>query len=308
MRGKQIMTVTGPVNANLLGTVYSHEHLIVQPQIPDEKYIAYTLSDENASAKEVQLFANAGGKTIVEMTPINYGRDVLAYQRIAKKTGIYVICCTGFHKELFMPSWFKEKKSSQIYDEVLNEIENGIDKTSIRPGVIKMGTSFENITDQERRAVEIVARLHQDTGIMISTHCDKGTMGIEQLDLLEHYGVSAKDVLLGHIDSKHDIDYAKESCKRGAKICIDHVGRSLSDHDAFCVQLITELIEAGFVDHVVLSGDMGKTDYLLSYGGTPGFGYILTELKKTLLQYISEEDFSKMLIKNPQQFLSGNND
>ena len=54
MRGKQIMTVTGPVNANLLGTVYSHEHLIVQPQIPDEKYIAYTLSDENASAKEVQ--------------------------------------------------------------------------------------------------------------------------------------------------------------------------------------------------------------------------------------------------------------
>ena len=171
-----------------------------------------------------------------------------------------------------------------------------------------MGTSFENITDQERRAVEIVARLHHDTGIMISTHCDKGTMGIEQLDLLEHYGVSANDVLLGHIDSKHDIDYAKELCKRGAKICIDHVGRSLSDHDAFCVQLITELIEAGFVDHVVLSGDMGKTDYLLSYGGTPGFGYILTELKKTLLQYISEEDFSKMLIKNPQQFLSGNND
>ncbi len=92
----------------------------------------------------------------------------------------------------------------------------------------------------------------------------------------------AKDVLLGHIDSKHDIDYAKELCKRGAKICIDHVGRSLSDHDAFCVQLITELIEAGFVDHVVLSGDMGKTDNLLSYGGTPGFGYILTELKKNL--------------------------
>ena len=101
MKEKQIMTVTGPVNANLLGIVYSHEHLIVQPQISDEKYIPYTLSDENASAKEVQLFANAGGKTIVEMTPINYGRDVLAYQRIAEKTGIYVICCTGFHKELF---------------------------------------------------------------------------------------------------------------------------------------------------------------------------------------------------------------
>ena len=141
MRGKQIMTVTGPVNANLLGTVYSHEHLIVQPQIPDEKYIAYTLSDENASAKEVQLFANAGGKTIVEMTPINYGRDVLAYQRIAEKTGIYVICCTGFHKELFMPSWFKEKKSSQIYDEVLNEVVSKM-KTLGKPFVIVLNTAY----------------------------------------------------------------------------------------------------------------------------------------------------------------------
>ena len=122
-------------------------------------------------------------QAVMQQVPVSIqnpgAKSSQAYQRIAEKTGIYVICCTGFHKELFMPSWFKEKKSSQIYDEVLNEIENGIDKTSIRPGVIKMGTSFENITDQERRAVEIVARLHQDTGIMISTHCDKGTMGIE---------------------------------------------------------------------------------------------------------------------------------
>lgn len=79
--------------------------------------------------------------------------------------------------------------------------------------------------------------------------------------------------------------------QRGAKICIDHVGRSLSDHDAFCVQLITELIEAGFVDHVVLSGDMGKTDYLLSYGGTPGFGYILTELKKPYFNIFQKKIF-----------------
>lgn len=64
MRGKQIMTVTGPVNANLLGTVYSHEHLIVQPQIPDEKYIAYTLSDENASAKKYSYLQMQEGRQL----------------------------------------------------------------------------------------------------------------------------------------------------------------------------------------------------------------------------------------------------
>lgn len=307
MEAKQVMTVAGLVNIDQLGTVYSHEHLIVQPQIPDKKYIPYTLNDEKASTQEAKLFANAGGKTIIEMTPINYGRDVLAYQRIAKKAGIHVICCTGFHKELFMPDWFQDKKTSEIYDFVFNEIENGIDGTLVRPGVIKLGTSFEMITEQEKRSIEIAAKLHQDTGIMISTHCDKGSMGIEQLELLESYGVEAKNVLLGHIDSRHDIDYAKELCKRGATICIDHVGRSLEDHDAFCVEMITQLIEDGFADQVVLSGDMGKTDYLLAYGGAPGLEYILTELKSELVQYISEEDFWKMLIKNPQRFLSGNN-
>ena len=305
MGKSQVMTVSGFVDAEQLGTVYAHEHLIVQPQISEDQYILYTLKDEKASFKEAESFANAGGKTIVEMTPIYYGRDVWAYQRIAKEAGIYVVCCTGFHKELFMPPWFKEKKLSELYDLVVDEINNGMDGTLIQPGVIKMGTSFETITKQEEKSIEIVAKIHRDTGIPISTHCDKGTMGIEQLDMLEHYGVFPEEVLLGHIDSKHDIDYAKELCKRGATICIDHVGRCLSDKDAFCVRMITDLVEDGFADHVVLSGDMGKMDYLLAYGGTPGLKYILTDLKNTLLKHISEEDFWKMLIKNPQRFLSG---
>ena len=101
MRGKQIMTVTGPVNANLLGTVYSHEHLIVQPQIPDEKYIAYTLSDENASAKEVQLFANAGGKTIVEM--------IWHIRELRKKQEFMLFVVQGFTRNYLCRHGLKKK-------------------------------------------------------------------------------------------------------------------------------------------------------------------------------------------------------
>ncbi len=303
MKKGQVMTVNGIVNAEQLGVVYSHEHLIVQPQHSSDQYLAYTLKDERVSAKEAKLFSQCGGKTIVEMTPIYYGRDVRAYQRIAYEAGIYVVCCTGFHKELFMPPWFREKTQYQLYQLILEEIQRGIGGTSIRPGVLKIGTSFCEITNQEAKAIEVAARVQRDTGIPISTHCDQGTMGMEQLDFLERLGVSPDNVMLCHIDCRHDIQYAKELCKRGATICIDHVGRSLEDKDQFCVEMIRELAEAGFADRVVLAGDMGKTDYLISYGGKPGFPYILTELKDTLLKYIAEADFWAMLIGNPQKFL-----
>ena len=57
---------------------------MVKPQLPDEYYIPYTLDDEAASTEETRSFSAAGGETLVEMTPINYGRNVKAYQRIAQ--------------------------------------------------------------------------------------------------------------------------------------------------------------------------------------------------------------------------------
>ena len=85
------VTVCGPLNVNKLGVTYVHEHLMVKPQLPDEYYIPYTLDDEAASTEETRSFSAAGGETLVEMTPINYGRNVKAYQRIAQATGVHVI-------------------------------------------------------------------------------------------------------------------------------------------------------------------------------------------------------------------------
>ena len=126
------VTVCGPLNVNKLGVTYVHEHLMVKPQLPDEYYIPYTLDDEAASTEETRSFSAAGGETLVEMTPINYGRNVKAYQRIAQATGVHVICCTGFHKQMFMPPWFDDKTDGELYDILMNEVTNGLDDTEIR--------------------------------------------------------------------------------------------------------------------------------------------------------------------------------
>ena len=305
MLWNQVVTVTGPIRPEQMGTTYVHEHLMVQPQLEDDTYIPYTLQNEAASQDEVRSFAAAGGNTLVEMTPIHYGRDPAAYRRISQKTGVHVICCTGFHKELFMPPWFGEKTDLQLYDILMDEIENGLDGTGVRPGVIKLGTSFQEITALETRAIQAAARVHLKTGIPISTHCDRGTMGVEQILALEKLGVDPGHVLLCHIDSAKDIEYAIRLCRMGAFICIDHVGRELADKDAFRVRMILELLDAGCLERVTLAGDMGKRSYLPAYGGAPGLAYILTSLKSALVSKIGEATVRTMLVVNPRGIFGG---
>lgn len=204
-----------------------------------------------------------------------------------------------------MPPWFGEKTDLQLYDILMDEIENGLDGTGVRPGVIKLGTSFQEITALETRAIQAAARVHLETGIPISTHCDRGTMGVEQILALEKLGVDPGHVLLCHIDSAKDIEYAIRLCRMGAFICIDHVGRELADKDAFRVRMILELLDAGCLERVTLAGDMGKRSYLPAYGGAPGLAYILTSLKSALVSKIGEAAFRTMLVDNPRRIFGG---
>ena len=298
------MTVNGPIEGSAMGTTYVHEHLLVKPQSDDIRYRDYTLDDREKSARESASFYRAGGRTLVEMTPIHYGRDVRGYRAIARKAHIHVICTTGFHKEEFMPDWFGDRSEDDLYEMVREEILEGIDGTDIRPGVIKFGTSYGTITKLEEKSIRVAARAHRELNIPISTHCDKGTMGPEQAKLLKSLGVELSRVLLCHIDSRMDIDYAMKICDLGANICIDHVGRELADRDKFRVEMITELVRAGFAGQVTLAGDMGKVNYLPAYGGTPGFAYILTDLREELLRHIGETDFRRMTVENPARIFA----
>lgn len=302
--GKRAMTVNGPVEGSKLGITYVHEHLLVKPQSDDLKYCAYTLQDVEKSTTEGRIFREAGGRTLVEMTPIYYGRNIAGCRAISIAAGIHVICTTGYHKEEFMPAWFKERTEDDLFEIVRGEILDGMDETDSRAGVIKFGTSFGTITKQEERAICVAARANHETGIPISTHCDKGTMAIEQTEYLKSLGVDLRKVLLCHIDSKMDIDYALKVCQTGVNICIDHVGRELADKDQFRVKLITELVRAGFTSQVTLSGDMGKINYLSAYGGQPGLSYILTQLKTELLGHITMEDFRRMTVDNPARIFA----
>ena len=182
---KSVRTVCGKISGDSMGYTLAHEHLIVSPELSDKKYDDYRLLDIDLMCREVEKFKQKSGKTIVEMTPLNYGRNPLKYREIAKRENINIICCTGFHKEEFLPELAFKLTETDFINMLLEEINNGMDGTDICPGVIKCGTSYNNITETEVKIIKAAAKVHILTGIPVSTHCDKGTMGIEQLDLLE---------------------------------------------------------------------------------------------------------------------------
>jgi predicted metal-dependent phosphotriesterase family hydrolase len=299
-----VTTVCGKISGEDMGYTLSHEHLIVSPNLPDKKYDDYRLTDVELMCREVEKFKEKSGRTIVEMTPLNYGRDPLKYKEISLRENINIICCTGYHKEEFLDRQVFSLSETEITDILLKEINDGIGDTGVYPGVLKCGTSYNNITETERKIIKAAAKVHELTGIPISTHCDKGTMMLEQGELLKKYGVSPENILLGHTDIQEDVNVQLEVLKRGFNILTDHVGRELDNTDENRIRRLEIMIKSGFANQLFLSGDMGKKDYISTYGGKPGLDYILGLFKEKFVKEIGGEYFDKITKDNPKRFFS----
>ena len=298
---KCISSVNGELFYKDLGYILMHEHLIVKPQIHEEKYYAYTLDCVDNAISDIKDIMEYGCKSILDMTPINYGRDINKLRELSKQTGANILCCTGFHKEIFLPEYVKTITVDGLVDVLLNEVRYGIDNTSIKPAVLKCGSSFKEITNLESKCIQAVAKTHLLTGLKISTHCDKGTMGIEQLNILVKNGVRPQDIILGHIDCSEDEKYIFDLLDLNVNIEIDHIGRTLH-HDKWVIELLKKVQHRNQLTQIFLSQDMGKKDYLHSYQGKPGLSYIFDDFKKMFLTSFSEDVFSQILNKNPASF------
>ena len=302
--GEFVNTVLGPVSADALGATYIHEHLYVKPcELPE--FYPYTLDNVEKSVEEAKAFKAAGGGTMVEMSPLNFGRNTEALRTISEQSGVNIVCITGFHKQAHIPQWFYELDDAAVSHVVIDEIEDGIGWSHVLPGAIKVGSSLDVITEAERRAIALCGVIAADFDLPVITHCDKGTMALEQIELLGVAGVGPQRICLSHVDLTLDVEYLKRICDTGAFISFDHVGRDLEGHDHERVEMLAELVRCGFGDKVCLAGDMGKKDYFASYGGKPGLDYILTMFKEWACERISEDDFMRMVVDNPRHVLVG---
>jgi 5-phospho-D-xylono-1,4-lactonase len=301
-----IRTVQGDIAPGELGTCYPHEHVIGQPPAGMAE-ADLTMDSEAAAVQELTWFRRAGGGGLVEMSPPDYGRDVLGLRRVSQATGVHIVCTTGFHKEKFCAAWVKDRSVEMLAADFAREVATGIDGTDVRAGVIKAASSLDRITVTEEKVFRAAARAQRMTGAPISTHTEAGTCGLEQIALLQSEGVDLRRVILGHVDRKLDWDYHLALAQTGAYLGYDQISKEKYEPDARRVEFILRLVGEGHGQQILLAGDLARRSYWPSYGtgGGPGLTYILWRFVPWLrAEGLPETAVQDLLVHNPARALA----
>lgn len=310
----QIMTVTGPVSSSEMGKTLIHEHVLVDWIGADST--GYHRWNREEVVKRVLPYmkeaADIGVETILECTPAYLGRDPYILQELSRQSGVQILTNTGYYGAVdnrFMPEHAWKESAEEIAERWIDEFENGIDESGIRPGFMKISVKGDgSLSELHQKIVTAAALTHMETGLTIVSHTTGNEPAREQMEILKKMGVSPSAWVWTHSQSG-DLETQIELGKEGAWISIDNFNYD-PDRDQgergnleWFVQRITELESAGLLNKVLISHDAGYYNPDEPEGGdfrgyTNIFEYLLPTLKE---KGFTEQDLNQLLIQNPQQ-------
>ena len=300
-----VMTVLGPLPPEELGVCLHHEHILCDPKAVTEDEPDFRLDDIDRASEELESFVTAGGRAILDASPRDYGRDLAGLREIAQRVPVHIIGVTGRHKDLHASRMENALDVDSLAAEYVSELKAGVGADAIRPGVIKLGTSLNEMTAVEEAATRAAARAHLLTGTPITTHLEAGTHAHQVLDVLEGEGVSPSRVILGHLDRSLDQKYITSLLNRGAFCSFDQIGKPHYGTDAARIAILLKLVEAGFADRLLISQDFARKSALTAYGGRPGLVFLLERFTVQLMEGGATADLVvRLLISNPSTALT----
>ena len=322
----EINTVSGSIEADKIGLTLIHEHFLFgYPGWQGDLTMA-PFDREDCIAKGVSMAREVqacGVQTVVDCTPNEMGRDPLILKEIAGKTGLNIICATGFYYEKESATiYFKVRRlygdvEKEIYEMFHKEITCGITTTGIKAGVVKLASSRDAITRYEQSFFRAAARISRELRTPLITHTQEGKQGPEQARFLIENGADPQRIMIGHMCGSTDLDYLLRTLEQGVFIGFDRFGiegavgtPADSDRQA----CLTKLIGQGFAHQILLSHD-----YVNYWLGRPGIG---EKMEQTLKNWrpthvfeniipalknegITADQIHTMIVDNPRRLLAG---
>lgn len=301
----EIITVLGPIPPGDLGITQTHEHVILDAY---DHYKSYDLviDDEELVAQELGEFSRLGGRTIVDVTLDEIGRNPRALVRISRASGVQIVMGCGWYREFGYPRCVQEHTSGELADILVREIEQGVADSGIRAGIIgEIGTGRHHILPAEERVFRAAALAQQRTGVAITTHTTRwGTLAMEQIAMLAEYGADLSKVIIGHLGDRRGVHHLLPIAQKGVYIEVDNIGFLDYQPEWVRADNVAALCKEGFVRQVLLSEDICMLSHL-KYRGGKGYGYILETFVPMLKDRgVSDEQIHTMLVDNPARALS----
>jgi phosphotriesterase-related protein len=320
----EVETIGGPIDVSKLGTTLMHEHIFVLTPELQTTYPGYEGWDPEKyvplAQQKLSELKQAGVDTIVDLTVVGTGRDVEQVARAVEGTGLQVVVATGIYtyKDLPKAFYFRGPGTELGGDDepmislFVRDIEEGIQGTSIKAGILKCATDEPGITNDVERVLRAVAAAHRRTGVPISTHTHAATeRGLDQQKILEEEGVDLTRVIIGHSGDSTDPDYLEKLVSKGSLIGMDRFGIDVQLPFEDRVNIVTEMCKRGHAKSMVLSHDASVfIDWLPQEAipvALPNWHYlhihndVLPALRE---RGVSDEDIDRMLVQNPREFFS----
>ena len=310
-----IMTVLGPIPASAMGITLSHEHLLVD-FIGADSTGYHRWEKQEVVNKVIPYLEEIQGyqvSTLMECTPAYLGRDPLLLKTLSKNTGMHLVTNTGYygaHDNLFIPAKFYELTAEELSSIWVDEFENGIEGSGVKPGFIKIAVNGDDSLSKEHfKIITAAALTHQQTGLVIASHTGPDDPAFEQISVLQSHGLNPSCFIWVHAQLG-SLEGNIRAAKMGTWISLDNLNldqQQGSKYDvAWYADRIQDLKEAGFLNRVLISHDAGWYKPGEENGGSfRGFTGIFTALLPALSEVgFSQEDINLLLEINPRNAFS----
>lgn len=339
-----VTTVLGAVDPKDLGVTLAHEHLLVdlapyiqQPTTSSSReiyespvsednlgYIRYydvpnsdnsRLMDITVAIEEASLYKQNGGGTLVDATSIGIARDPLGLARISRQTGLNIIMGSSYYVDFFHPADMDQRSEESIVSDIVLDVTEGAEGTSIKSGIIgEVGCTWP-LTDNERKVVRASGLAQRITGAPILIHPGRDeTAPMQIIDILGEVGADINRTIMGHLDrTVFEREALMELARTGCYLEWDLFGREQSyyplnpnivmPNDTKRIEDIAWIASQGYADKIIVAHDICSKDRLLSYGGH-GYFYILRTIVPRMRQLgVEQELINKVLVDNPASAL-----
>jgi len=262
------------------------------------------LEDVDAVTDEVRATGKEGVSCIVDGGHADMGTSYANLRKIAERSGVHIVASGGYYLQATYPAEVGAKSEEELVEGLVR------DAAANRWGAFGEIGSSPEMTADERKVFRVIGRTQRRTALPIFTHtshagCKK--CALEQLDILESAGTNPQNLCIGHLSDITDDPHAethKAIAKRGAFLGFDTVGHRLAQGDAKKVNLIKEVLDAGYEDHVLLSADFASEPETKFNGGAGYASVTAVFVPKLRYAGVSEATLHKILVDNPKRFLA----
>lgn len=313
-RRRQVMTVTGLIDANEMGFTLTHEHLFADLRTYDEQiehHIAIDL-DEVVEVAMPHLVAvrQLGCRTLIDCTATHLGRHPELVRRLSEASGLQMLTVTGNYLAAdgrFIPPYVNSSTAAQLADRWTDEWRNGIADTDIRPGLIKLGVNGGALTELESKTLEAAILTHQRTRLPIAVHVgpwravDPGFnahSANSQIAMLRNANVSPSAWIWIHAQNEVARVHHIRAAQQGAWISFDGLSPDTLGVHLDCV---LNMRNEGLLHRVLVSHDAGWYNAGQPRGGTfRSFETVFTSFIPALRERgFTQNEIDQIFVINP---------